>query len=97
MRYTEPEKIDIFSIFVQNNRNKYAARRQYMEMYPNRQTPSLNTFVNIHRHVSNTHSFTRKMRTVRVNDDEDLNVLLYFEGNNQHLYQLINKNLNLLL
>lgn len=81
MGYTADEKVDIFSIYVKNNKNKQAARREYRLIYPDRQTPSANTFLYNYRRVINDKMFERKKRTI-VGNDEDLNTLLYFEGKN---------------
>lgn len=81
MGYSEAEKVEIFSLYVKNNKNKCAARREYRTLYPNRAIPSVNTFLNVYRHVNRTHSFSRKRRrNVTANEEEDLDILLYFEG-----------------
>lgn len=80
MVYSEEEKVQIFTCYIQNNKSKRAARRAYRAMYPNRPTPSENTFRNIYRKVNNTSSFTRKKRVVQANQEEQLDILLHFEG-----------------
>lgn len=80
MGYTEQEKYDIFSIYVKNNKNPHEARSEYRELYPNRHLPCKNTFKNMDKLIRNTGSLKRKRRTINHNEDEDLNILLYFEG-----------------
>lgn len=80
MGYSDAEKVEIFSLYVKNNKNKCAARREYMTLYPNRAIPSVNTFINVYRHINRTHNFSRKKRSVRANEEEDLDILIYFEG-----------------
>lgn len=52
MGYSVAEKVEIFYLFLKNNKNKYAARREYMMLYPNRPTPGANTFLVVYRRVT---------------------------------------------
>jgi hypothetical protein len=81
MVYTEAEKLEILSLYIKNNKNKKAARREYIRIYPNHLAPSENTFLNVFRHLRDTHSLSRKRRNIIVNENENLDILLYFEGN----------------
>lgn len=80
MHYTEAEKFEIFSLYVKNNKNKKAARREYMRLHPNNTIPSANTFVNIYNRVRDLKSFKRKRRCIPSNENQELDILLYFEG-----------------
>lgn len=58
-------------------------------LYPNHPTPSENTFKNIYRKVNNASSFSRKKRVVQANQEEQLDILLHFEGKPIHIYSRI--------
>ncbi|KAK9729738.1 Helix-turn-helix domain (DUF4817) [Popillia japonica] len=86
MVYSVAEKIQIFTCYIENNKDKRAAQRAYRELYPNRPTPADNTFRRIYQQVNNTGSFNRKRRVVHANNEDQLDVLLYFEGKPSYRY-----------
>lgn len=81
MRFSEIEKVDIVSVFIKSNQNQRLARREYRRLYPNRGTPSEKSFVNLYKRLRNSGSLKRKYRNVRRNENDELNILLYFQGN----------------
>lgn len=81
MIYSEQEKLDIVSVFIKTNQNQRLARREYRRLYPSRRFPSEKTFVNLYKRLRNSGSIKRKPRTVRGNENQELNILLYFQGN----------------
>lgn len=84
MVFTEEEKRDIHEIYIQNNYNKRQAQVQYARRYgENRTVPSLNTFPNVYRQVTETVSFKRKRQTITRDDNyynEELDIILHFQG-----------------
>lgn len=54
-------------------------------LYPNRPTPSENPFKNIYQKVNHTFSFSRKKRVIQENQEEQLDILLHFEGKPLHI------------
>lgn len=80
MVYTDEEKCDILRIFYQNNKNACAARREYQQLFPMRALPARTTFKNVERGFMERMSVKRKKRRADVNQEEELNILLYFQG-----------------
>lgn len=80
MVYTEEEKCEIVSLFYKNNKNAVAARREYRNLHPDRPLPSRSTFYFVERNFRQHKTVKRKKRTVRINENEELEILLYFEG-----------------
>lgn len=81
MYYTKEERVEIMEVYMKNNKNAYAALRDYCNRYPERLTPSKNTFKRIYNKFLTTYSVENKKRAFAANEDEDLEVLLYFQEN----------------
>lgn len=80
MVYTDEAKCEILRLFYKNN-NVSAARAEYRRIH-GEPVPSRSTFRNIERRFVERKSISRKKRTVAINEGEELDILLYFEGNN---------------
>lgn len=83
MPFSEAEKRDIFEIFVKNSYNKRKARLEYV-YEGQRNIPSLNTFRNVHKQVTESLSFSRKKQIINRDENyynDELNIVLYFQGN----------------
>lgn len=82
MLYTEEEKLEILKLIYKHDGLVYRARQEYQTLHPDRQVPSINTFKNIQRHMSQYKSLKRKKRvSERDNEEQELNTMLHFEGN----------------
>lgn len=81
MRYTDEEKSDMLRIYYQNGNNACAARREYSRIFPHREVPDRKTFSNIERRFRQQKSVHRKKRVAVVNENEEINILLFFQGN----------------
>lgn len=83
MVFSEAEKLEIVEIYVKNNKNRYRARQEYINIYGNngnRRIPSLNTFKNVYNLFRSTKTLKRRKRTGIVNEEAELEILLYFIG-----------------
>lgn len=80
MGYSTEEKSDIIRLFYTHGRNAAEARRQYHIAYPERPTPSVSTLRYTVRQFELRHSLERKKRVFPRDIDEDLTILLFFEG-----------------
>jgi len=80
MVYTEEEKCEIIYLFYKNNKNAVAARTEYRNLHPDRPLPSRSTFYYVKRNFRQRKNVQRKKRTVQINENEELEILLYFEG-----------------
>ena len=80
MGYSEYQKYEIICLFYLNNKNISRVRREYYQRFPGQRIPSRNTIMNIVRRFGETKCTKRKTRTVVVNEEEELNILLYFQG-----------------
>ena len=80
MGYSAEEKSQIIRLFYSNN-SVAIVRHQYHQIYPRRRIPSINTIKNVIRHFEERNSVQRKKRTVERNLDEELDILLYYQGN----------------
>lgn len=80
MPYTVEEKCDILSLFYKNNNNASAARAEHRQIFPLRAVPARSTFKTIERGFRERKDLKRKKRTVNGNEEEELNILLYFVG-----------------
>lgn len=80
MGYTEEEKREIIYFFYKNNKNASAAQADYRVSHAGMPVPSRGTFYNIERHFRIHKNLQRKKRFVRINEDEELEILLYFQG-----------------
>lgn len=76
------EKTNIVSIYIKCHKNSREARRQYRIKYPERQLPGHITFKRLFDKFNTTGSLSRKKRTVAANENENINVALYFTGKN---------------
>ena len=81
MRYTDEEKCEILRLYYQNRNNACAARREYRRIFPNREVPDRKTFSNIQRAFRQPSSIHTKKRVAIVNENEELDILLFFQGN----------------
>lgn len=79
MGLSENEKYDILRIYLKNNKNAVASQREYRRLYDDRVVPCRNTFRNVHRSFETTKTLKRKRRVVVRDENEELNVLLYFQ------------------
>lgn len=80
MVFSNVEKVDIVSVFIKSHKNRRLARQEYMRLYPNRETPSAKTFANIYKIFRNSASLKRRPKKVQVNENEELDIILYFHG-----------------
>lgn len=80
MGYSDVEKHDVIHLYYSNNSNTLLVQRQFRQLFPGRRVPCKNTIKNIVKLFKETKSVKRKPRKVERNEDEDLAVLLYFEG-----------------
>lgn len=80
MGYTEQEKFDILQFYIKCNKNKRLAKERYQREYRNRQTPTENTFVNVFKQLQYFKTLQRKKAYRGVDENTELNVLLYFQG-----------------
>jgi transposase-like protein len=80
MGYSDEEKLEIVRLYYSHNRNIERVRQEFRQIFPRRRVPSTNTVKNIIKHFIERKTVTRKKRVVLRNADEDLNILLYFEG-----------------
>lgn len=81
MNYTEEMRFEMLQIYIENNRNSSAARRAYRIKYPGRRVPHKNTFTNIYKKMGNLKNLHNKLRRYLVNEDKELQVILYFTEN----------------
>lgn len=81
MGYSVEEKRDIIRIYYSNHHSAKRTRAHYQRVYPERQTPSKSTIIYILRQFEQRKTLERKKRSAVGNEEEDLNVLLFFEGN----------------
>lgn len=79
MGYSEQEKLDIVRIYYRFN-NLKLARNQYLREYPERVTPCKATIHYIIKKFQQRKTVFRKKRTVARKEEQDLEVLLYFQG-----------------
>lgn len=82
MGYSEEDKLNMLRLYHKNKGNVYKARMDYRILYPDKALPSKNTFRNVDKHIANNLSLRRKKRVVAVNEEEELDILLHYEGNN---------------
>ena len=80
MGYSAEEKSQIIRLFYSNN-SVAIVRHEYHQIYPGRTILSRNTIKNVIRHFEERNSVQRKKRTVERNLDEELDILLYYQGN----------------
>lgn len=81
--FTEAEKLEIVEIYLKNDKNRYQARQEFINLYGNngnRRVPSLNTFKNVYNLLHATKSLKRRKRRGKVNEEAELEILLYFIG-----------------
>lgn len=82
MLYSEEQKCEIACLYFKNNKNRHSARREYIALYGDRRVPALNTFKRIYELLRTSKSLKRRKRTNIINEDEELEILLYFQGFN---------------
>ena len=80
MLYTEEEKLRVIQYYYANQGNVSRARHQYMNEHPGPRIPSRKTIGSIVRNHAERKSLKRKKREPTANFDEELDVLLHFEG-----------------
>lgn len=89
MGYSSQEKLDIMNLYLTNNKSVTQTQIEHRRLYPNRQTPSKNTIRNIWKQFQERKTLERKTRTVVRDNDADLDILLYFEGNHMTIFYLL--------
>lgn len=80
MSYTEEEKLEILRLYYKNNNNVAQAQREYRRIHPGRPVPARSTFYYTERGMRERKTLHRKKRISNVNEDEELQILLYFQG-----------------
>ena len=80
MGYTEEEKLEIIRLYYKNNNNFAQAQAEYRRIHPKMPVPARSTFYYTERSMRERKTLQRKKRTVIANDDEELQILLYFQG-----------------
>lgn len=80
MGYSEEEKLSMIKLFYLNGENASKACNEYNRQFPNRRPPTRQTILNVVKSLDDRKTLERKVRTVERNVEEDLNILLYFEG-----------------
>lgn len=80
MGYTEGEKLEIIRLYYKNNNNVVQAQAEYRRIHPEMPVPSRSTFYYTERRFRESKGLQRKKRTVVRNEDEELQILLYFQG-----------------
>lgn len=80
MLFTEEEKLRIIQIYFSNGNNASKAMRQYRITCPGDRVPSRKTIAYVVKNHADRKTLQRKKRVAKVNADEDLAILLYFEG-----------------
>ena len=80
MGFSDEEKANILKIYFRVN-NYRQTRNHYRTEYPNLVPPSTSAIYYIVKNFENRKNVTRKKRTVARNEEKDLEILLYFEGN----------------
>lgn len=80
MGYSEDEKFEIVRLFYKNNNNVVAAQGEYIRLHPGMPVPSRGTFYYVERCFRERKTLQRKKRTVAVNEDDELKILLYFQS-----------------
>jgi len=83
MVFSEEEKFEIVSIYIKNNNNASAARREYVEIHGeegNGRIPSKKAFKRIYSSFQRNKSLKRKKRQIIPNEDEELDIYLYYIG-----------------
>lgn len=84
MVYSLEERKELLEIYIQCNKNKSLARREYVRLFRERLPPSKNSFKNIYAKFRNTESLRdkkRERRRTKTGEDTELNALLYFAEN----------------
>lgn len=76
MVYSNEEKQEIVTLFIENNQNASAARRGYELRFPNGNIPSRRTIKNIYLKFRRTCNLQRKKRTCGNDENHELNTLL---------------------
>lgn len=89
MGYTEEEKFETVRLYYKNNNNVAQARAEYRRIHPEMTVPARSTFYYTERSMRERKTLHRKKRTVIVNEDEELQILLYFEGSYGIFYYYI--------
>src|ERR1700712_4024834 len=80
--YSQAELIDIFECYIRTNKSVALALRNYWELFPSRRMPSKKLFSRIEARMRRTGSLNpSKNRQRNVNEDRQLDVLLYFQEN----------------
>lgn len=83
--YNEEQKCEIIRLFYKNNNNASRAREEYRLLF-GEPVPQRSTFRYIEKNFRERKSIQRKKRSVQVNENEELDILLYFEGNITTIY-----------
>lgn len=86
MHYSWEEKNDMYDLYIKNNRNAAAALREYGRKYPQRRRPSKFIFRRTETMFKATKNFTNTKRRREkhvLNQEVELNILLYFQEHPQ--------------
>lgn len=78
MGYSEEEKHQIICLYYSNNKNISRVQIEYRNIYPGHRVPSTSTVRYTVRQFNEMKSLKRKIRTVVRNEEEDINILIYF-------------------
>lgn len=84
MLFTEEEKLRVIQLYYSNESNASQAMRQYRIRYPGNRVPSRKTIAYIVRNHAERKTLQRKKRKGKENEEEDLDILLHFEGKNPY-------------
>lgn len=80
MVYSEEQKLAIVRLFYSNNNDVATVQREYRRLYPYQSVPCRMTVQYIIQKFAETKSLKRKKRTVERNENEDLDILLFYQG-----------------
>lgn len=80
MRYTKEQKLELVKLLHKNNDNIYRAQQEYARLHPGEHIPNKATFKRVGTHLQQFHTLERKKRTVIHNENEELSILLHFQG-----------------
>ena len=81
MPYSNRERQIILTYYIKNNLNCRSAIRNMIEDNPGMHVPSRKTFTSIYRKFQETSNLQRQKRTVSLNENAELNILLAIEEN----------------
>jgi hypothetical protein len=86
--YNEEQKCAIIRLFYKNSNNLSRAREEYRLLY-GEPVPQRSTFRYIEKNFRERKSIKRKKRSVTVDENEELDILLYFQGINATYFNIL--------